>query len=223
MRTLILSCPTLEGEMNNFLQKYHSSAEVRYLPARLHSDMQDIRPILQKIIDENKTFDRIVILLSGCGGSTAGLVASTAELVIPKTHDCIDILLSDENGKVAKRDPVGIYMTGSWYEYHMQTLLNADKQIAELGYEKAAEKLRGIFKKFNKFYVIDTGVFDVEKVKSGLKSLLKILDGTLTIFPGKCSILMKVAKAEITSECFYITPKGGVTGKMSFRLEEKIN
>ena len=52
MRTLILSCPTLEGEMNNFLQKYHSSAEVRYLPARLHSDMQDIRPILQKIIDE---------------------------------------------------------------------------------------------------------------------------------------------------------------------------
>ncbi len=222
MRTLILSCLTLEGEMNNFLQKYNSTVEVRFLPARLHSDMQDIRPLLQKIIDENKTFDRIVILLSGCGGSTAGLVASTAELVIPKTHDCIDILLSDEKGKVAQRDSMGIYMTGSWYEYHMQTLLNADKQIAELGYEKAAEKLRGIFKKFIRFYIIDTGVFDVEKVKAGLASLLKILDGTLTIFPGKCGILQKVAKAEITPDCFYITPKGGVTGRIAFRLEEEI-
>ena len=218
MPTLILSCPTLEQELNHALKLHNSSATVQYLPARLHSDMQDIRPTLQKIIDENTTFDQIVILLSGCGGSTAGLFARTAKIIIPKTHDCLDILLADENCQITNRNPDGIYMTGSWYKYHMQTLLNANKLIDEIGYEKAAEKLRNIFKTLNKFYIIDTGVFDVEEIKMGLTSLIKILDGTLKILPGKYGFLQKVAIGEMTKENFYITPKGEVTGKIPYKF-----
>lgn len=220
MQILILSCPTLEQELNSILQEHQSTAKVKYLPASLHSDMQNIHPTLQKIIDENKTFNRIVILLSGCGGSTAGLIASTAELVIPKTHDCLDILLSErETCEIKNRDPQGIYMTGSWYKYHMQTLLNADKLIAEIGYGQAAEKLKNIFGKLNKFYIIDTGVFETAEVEKGLASLIKILNGTLKIFPGKCGILHKVAEEKITKDNFYITPKGGITPKIPFKFE----
>lgn len=219
MKTLILSCPTLKGELESALHQQGSQAKVTYLPATLHGEMQKIRPTLQGIIDGNKEFDRIVILLSGCGGSTAGIKATTAEVIIPKTHDCLDILLSRRDTcEVESRDPVGIYMTGSWYEYHMKTLLNADKMIEDLGYEAAAKKLREIFGTFNKFYIIDTGVFDVEVVKRGLASLLKILDGTLTIVPGEYGILHRVAADEMTSEHFNITPKGGITPEIPFRL-----
>lgn len=219
MKTLILSCPTLKGELESALHQHGSQAEVTYLPATLHGEMQKIRPTLQGIIDGNKEFDRIVILLSGCGGSTAGIKATTAEVIIPKTHDCLDILLSKRDTcEVDSRDPVGIYMTGSWYEYHMKTLLNADKMIEDLGYEAAATKLREIFGTFNKFYIIDTGVFDVEVVKCGLASLLKILDGTLTIVPGEYGILHRVAAENMTSEHFNTTPVGGTTPKIPFRL-----
>lgn len=219
MKTLILSCPTLKGELESALRQHGSQAQVTYLPATLHGEMQSIRPTLQKIIDNNKEFDRIVILISGCGGSTAGIKATTAEVIIPKTHDCLDILLSQrESCAVESRDPVGIYMTGSWYEYHMKTLLNADKMIADLGYEAAVQKLRGIFGTFNKFYIIDTGVFDVDYVKRGLASLLKILDGILTIVPGEFGILHLVAENKMTAEHFNITPKGGITPSIPFRL-----
>ena len=219
MKTLILSCPTLKGELESALRQHGSQAKVTYLPATLHGEMQSIRPTLQGIIDGNQEFDRIVILLSGCGGSTAGIKATTAEVIIPKTHDCLDILLSDEDGKVAQRDPKGIYMTGSWYEYHMKTLLNADKMIEDLGYEAAAQKLRGIFGTFNKFYIIDTGVFDVEVVKCGLASLIEILDGTLTIVPGEYGILHRVAADEFNPNCFHIVPKGGTVPQMPFKFE----
>ena len=109
------------------------------------------------------------------GGGTVQFSRSSVLILILK----LDILLSDENGKVAKRDPVGIYMTGSWYEYHMQTLLNADKLIEEMGYEAAAVRLRSIFGSFNQFYIIDTGVFDIAAIQQGLASLVKILDGYL--------------------------------------------
>lgn len=219
MKTLILSCPTLKGELESALRQHGSQAKVTYLPATLHGEMQSIRPTLQGIIDGNKEFDRIVILLSGCGGSTAGIKATTAEVIIPKTHDCLDILLSKRDTcEVESRDPVGIYMTGSWYEYHMKTLLNADKMIEDLGYEAAAQKLRGIFGTFNKFYIIDTGVFDVDYVKQGLASLIEILDGTLTIVSGEFGILHRVAADEMTSDHFNITPKGGITPKIPFRL-----
>lgn len=220
MKTLILSCPTLKGELESALRQHGSQTKVTYLPATLHGEMEKIRPTLQKIIDGNQEFDRIVILLSGCGGSTAGIKATTAEVIIPKTHDCLDILLSKRDTcEVESRDPVGIYMTGSWYEYHMKTLLNADKMIADLGYEAAAQKLRGIFGTFNKFYIIDTGVFDVDYVKRGLASLLKILDGTLTIVPGEFGILHRVAADEFNPNYFHIVPKGGTVPQMPFRFE----
>lgn len=220
MKTLILSCPTLKGELESALREHCSQASVTYLPATLHGEMHSIRPTLQKIIDGNKDFDRIVILISGCGGSTAGIKATTAEVIISRTHDCLDILLSSRNScEVTERDPVGIYMTGSWYEYHMKTLLNADKMIAELGYEAAAAKLRSIFGTFNKFYIIDTGVFEVELVKQGLASLIGILDGILKIVPGEYGILHRVATDEFNPNCFHIVPKGGTVPQMPFKFE----
>ena len=223
MKTLILSCPTLKGELESALRQYGSQAKVIYLPATLHGEIQKIRPTLQGIIDGNKEFERIVILLSGCGGSTAGLRATTAELVIPKTHDCLDILLADKDTcQVAQRDVRGIYMTGSWYYYHMQTLLNADKLVEEMGYEAAAVRLRSIFGSFNQFYIIDTGVFDIAAIQQGLASLVKILDGSVRVVTGGYGFLRKLAADAVTAEYFYITPKGGHTKVVPYRLDEEI-
>lgn len=220
MKTLILSCPTLKGELESALHEHGTHVRVKYMPTTLHENMHSIRPTLQKIIDKNKIYDRIVILLSGCGGSTAGIKATTAEVIIPKTHDCLDILLSKRDTcEVESRDPVGIYMTGSWYEYHMKTLLNADKMIAELGYETAAAELRSIFRTFNKFYIIDTAVFDVAEVRQGLATMIKMLNGSLTIVSGEFGILHRVAADEFNPNCFHIVPKGGTVPQMPFKFE----
>ncbi len=222
MKTLILSCPTLEGELNNSLKKYNSPAQVRYLPARLHSDMKDILPYLQNILDNiANDVDRVVLLLTGCGGSTKGLVFRQGELIIPKTHDCLDILLSqNEDCQIKNRDPKGIYMTGSWYEYHMKTLLNADAQVGKLGYDRAKELLRGIFKSFNQFYIIDTGCFAIDQVKQGLKTLVEMLEGEIHIAKGEYGFLKKIAKNEITPDLFHILPAGTPVPALKFRLEE---
>lgn len=221
METLILSCPTLEGELNNSLKKYNSSAQVRYLPSRLHSDMKEILPYLQNILDNLSGVDRVVLLLTGCGGSTKGLVFRQGELVIPKTHDCLDILLSqNENCQVKNRDPNGIYMTGSWYEYHMKTLLNADAQVKKLGYDRASELLRGIFKTFNQFYIIDTGCYDINTVRQGLKTLVEILNGEIHIIKGEYGFLKKIAKNEITPNLFHILSAGTPVPSLKFKLEE---
>ena len=78
------------------LAEHKLDTPVYFLPRRLHADPKELAEYLQNTIDSFDNVDRILICVSGCGGGTAKLRATTAELVIPKTRDCLDLLLSGD-------------------------------------------------------------------------------------------------------------------------------
>ena len=110
MKQVILSCPTLKKEILHLIDELNLDTPVYFLPKRLHSNPQELAEYLQNTIDSFANVDRILICVSGCGGGTAKLRATTAELVIPKTRDCVDILLSKTDIKSINRAPKGIFM-----------------------------------------------------------------------------------------------------------------
>ena len=105
MKQVILSCPTLKKEILHLIEELNLDTPVYFLPKRLHSNPQELAEYLQNTIDSFANVDRILICVSGCGGGTAKLRATTAELVIPKTRDCVDILLSKTDIKSINRAP----------------------------------------------------------------------------------------------------------------------
>ena len=94
MKSVILSCPTLKGELLAVLAEHNVDIPVIFLPKELHRDPKYLHQFVQKTIDEIKDADRIYLCTTGCGGGTIGLKATTAEIVIPRTRDCLDVLLS---------------------------------------------------------------------------------------------------------------------------------
>ena len=208
MKQVILSCPTLKKEIQHLLAEYKLDTPVYFLPKRLHSDPKELAEYLQNTIDSFYNVDRILICVSGCGGGTAKLKATTAELVVPKTRDCVDILLSKTDRASIDRAYNGIFMTESWLDFMQSGELNLERQIAEKGEEEGKAWLRKMFKGFKHFYVVDTGTYDTQVVIDALKPLVEVLDGTIETVPGGYNILRKLVTGDIDDD-FRVIPKEG--------------
>lgn len=193
---VIIACRTLEREIQAAMKETGNSCLVYFLPLKYHVAPKEMAVELQRIIDSLTNVDEVLVCVSGCGGSTKDLKATTADIIIPKTRDCIDILLSDQEGKI-DRDKNGIFFTDNWLEFFKESPMAFEKLVKEYGKEEAKEKFRQIYKGFEHFYIVDTGAYNVEEVKAHLKPLVDILGGELTIVKGRYEILKKMITGKI--------------------------
>ena len=193
---VIIACRTLEREIQAAMKETGNSCLVYYLPLKFHVAPKEMAVELQRIIDSLTNVDEVLVCVSGCGGSTKDLKATTADIIIPKTRDCIDILLSNQEGKI-ERDKNGIFFTDNWLEFFRESPMAFEKLVKEHGKEEAKEKFRQIYKGFEHFYVVDTGAYNVEEVKAHLRPLVDILGGELTAVKGRYEILRKMIAGNI--------------------------
>ncbi len=197
---VVISCRTLEREIQAAMKETGSSYLVYYLPARLHTVPKEMAVELQKIIDGLENVDQVLLCVSGCGGSTKDLKATTADIIIPKTRDCIDILLTKTTTAKIDRDKHGIFFTDNWLTFFKNSPMAFDKLVAEFGKEEAIQHFRQIYRGFEQFYIIDTGAYDVEQLKKELIPLINILEGKLTVVPGRYEVLRKMFAGKIDDD-----------------------
>lgn len=207
MKNVIISCLTLKKEIDMIMKSQNADMDVYYLPYELHSSPEKLHNHLQKLIDSINDADKIMLCVSRCGNSTDGLNATTAELVIPKTDDCLDILLSDKSVDTIKRDNHGIFITESWMGSFRNSSLDLDTMTQKFGKAAAEEKLKNIYNGYTDFYIIDTDAYGIEPVKTYISPLIQLLNGTLHIVEGRCGILHKMVTDQIDND-FYVIPKG---------------
>jgi len=84
------------------------------LSASLHVEPVPLRDRIQEEVDrieaEDPAADAIILGYGLCGGATAGLVARTKPLVLPRAHDCVTIFLgSRERYQQEQADTPGTY------------------------------------------------------------------------------------------------------------------
>lgn len=213
--TVILACPTLRYELERALQESSAGFRVEYLPQRLHSEPEKMHEHLQERIDGLQEAQRVVLCVSNCGGSTAGVLASSVELILPRTRDCLDILLSGDSLASLERDIGGVYFTRGWMDFSRQSEIDLDRLTAKQGRAEAEAYLYELYSTCNKFYIIDTGCYDVDEVKDYVAPLVKLVGGTLSIQKGTYGILRKIAKGQF-DEDFMVVPAGGRVDKDGF-------
>ena len=209
-KTVILSCPTLRGELQSALAAASSEAVVYFIPRRLHSVPKELHEYLQDMIDHFYNVDKIVLCVSGCGGGTAGLRAASSKLIVPRTRDCLDILLSGDSLASLERDISGVYFTESWMECTKESEIDLDKLTEKMGREGAEDYLRRLYNTCNKFYIIDTGCYNVRAVEEYVAPLVKILSGTMKILHGEYGILHKIAEERFDEDFVVVSPGGKI-------------
>lgn len=206
-KCVIISCRTLEKEVMTVIGETGCSYPVYFLPLGLHSDPNKLREYIQNLIDSLGNVDEVLLCVSGCGSGTKGLKATTAGLVIPKTADCIDVLLSKKDGKSIQRDPKGIFMTQSWIDASRNSVLDFEYMVQTRGKEYATAAARRLYAGYEHFYIIDTGTYDINSVQEYLTPLIEAIDGTMDIIPGEYQVLQDLISGN-WGELFQFVPKG---------------
>lgn len=201
MRELIIACETIEGEMRKAMEEENSPREILFLPGYYHSDPKQLNERLKAEIKRHRDYDRIYFAMGNCGGGTEGLETNGPDLILPKVGDCIDILLS---GSDTKRSMSHVYVTESWAEYMKNSTLGLEYLEKNKGKDKAKEYLRKVYKGYETFYVIDTGVYDLKRIDELLGPMLEIIGGKTEVVMGNFEILRKMARGEVDEDFFVI-------------------
>ena len=145
-RKIILSCPTLKKELEKAVEETGFAGEIRFIPQSLHSSPKELQKCLQETIDHMEGMEEILLCVSGCGGATACLQAAGAPLIVPKTRDCVDILLSGDSLKELKRPKDGFFLSYGWMEYMKNSRLDLNRILKEKGLEATEEYMRSMFR-----------------------------------------------------------------------------
>lgn len=216
-KSVILSCPTLKKELLQAVEENGFSGSVCFLPPQLHKSPEHLKEYLQKRIDGLKNIDQILLCVSGCGGGTTGLKATSADLILPKTRDCLDILLSVQGRKDIRRPEKAIFLTEDWAEYMNEIKKRFEGQAEEKGEEYAQNAIQLMFQGFEDFYLIDTGVYDTEEVAHMAMPLIEMVHGRLHKIPGGYGILRKMTQGNF-DEDFIIVKKGNIVRREDFPI-----
>lgn len=177
------------------------------MPEELHDDPGELHSYIQDITDRLENLERIYILPSGCGGGTEGVRATTAEVVIPRTRDCLDILLSEGSLKDIRRDVHGMFFTESWMDFSKKSAIDLDRLTEKMGRSAAEEYLKKLYAKISDFYVIDTGCYDTTPVIEYASKLSGLVEKSVKVIRGGCGILHKIARGAVDDD-FVIVPRG---------------
>lgn len=159
MRYKLISCEVFARPSYMASANSKHIIDMVYTKMRSHLKPDSLREEIQEIIDRTTDqYDAILLGYGLCGNSTAGLIARSLPLVIPRAHDCCTIFLGSRaafNEHFGKT-PSAQWSTACYYErsdgWYSDNALNALTPEQDNSYDKLVEK----YGEENAKYIWDT-------------------------------------------------------------------
>lgn len=97
MKLKLIGCRMLENEIKRIAAECKNDIDITFIRQGLHNEPQTLHCILQNEIDRIAgDFDAILLCYGLCGGGTAGLRSGRYQIVQPRAHDCITLMLGSK-------------------------------------------------------------------------------------------------------------------------------
>jgi len=121
MRLKAIACQVFTREFEDILARSPHTVDLELIPMGLHSLGVAMRPHLQDRIDsaDSLGYDAILLGYALCGRGTEGLRAGKTQLILPRAHDCIGLLMGSRHRYAAYfADHPGVYnRSPGWVEF----------------------------------------------------------------------------------------------------------
>lgn len=206
--TVILCCNTLEDELGLIMKEAGPDIRVIWVEAGMHNQPDKLRENLNQTL-KGLTAGRVLMALGYCGGACAGLITGDFELIIPRTDDCLSLLM----GSMARRGEAGAaaptyFLTAGWLR-HTESLLNAfARDSARFGGEKARRIYKMMLKHYRRFAFIETGAYDISLAEAEISPLAGDFGLALTRLPGDPGWLRRLVSGPWPASEFITVPPG---------------
>jgi hypothetical protein len=138
MKVVLLACAVMRDLVRPHLDD--APVDTIYMDLGLHETPKRMAPALQKELDAIEEPSLVLLGYGLCGTGIVGIEAKRHTLVIPRTHDCIAILLGShqEYMRAMGESPGTYYLTKGWLEAGTDPLKEYESYVERYG-EKTAD------------------------------------------------------------------------------------
>lgn len=228
MRLKAIVCQVFTRETEQAISRSQNDVDVEALPIGMHELGEGMRPRLQARIDaaDGQGYDAIVLGFALCGRGTEGLKAGKTPVVMPRAHDCIDILMGGHSKSMAyfETHPGVYYRSPGWVEFlesatmqpaSMRNVFGDSQPVRELIPSYGDESGRYLNEPFGgggveeqKLTYISTGVPGEEKFRREAHEEADSESREFEEFHGSTEVLERLVSGAWATEEFLIIPPG---------------
>ena len=217
---IIIACGSLRHEFELVIGNNPAPA-IHYLDTDLHRTPARIPGILQAKINElQKAHETILLGYGLCSNGVVGVSATSATLIIPRVHDCLDLFLGFVGWKKSRIDSLAMqyYLTPGTILNHKDPLAIMEREYTpKMGQEMSHWGMKEELKHYNRFALITTDRPDMKSIKAQALRNAHFFETTLVEIESDLKFFKKIIYGPHDTDSFLHLPPGNkVTQEMFF-------
>jgi hypothetical protein len=207
MKTNIVACETIRGELTAALHRLGLDCPVTWLEGRLHDSPARLRARLaEDLAEADGQCERLLLTLGYCGGGVSELKTGGYTTVLPLADDCLSLLLGSMAARKASALVPTYYVTAGWLSYENNMIYDYERLAAKEGQATADRITRMVLKNYRRFGLVNTGVYDLERVAERVGPLAERLGLSVESLPGDASWLDRLLQGPHETGDFLVLP-----------------
>lgn len=202
METRIIACETIKDEIIKALEMAGRDFPTTFLRAGLDNKPENLRQALEA---ELEPLAEPSLILLGYGFSNGALVefpAGKHTLVAPEAEDVICLILGSQTRRDAVlAEKLSYIITDGWLKGD-SLFVDFDKTVEKRGQEKAVKLYKSMLGFYQRFLLVDTGVYDLVPYRKKLEELGGLLGLPVEDAPGDLSWLVRLVSGPPWDDTF---------------------
>ena len=191
--------------------------DCEFLDFNYHGKPDLLHVRLQEIINQSQDYDLIIMTYSRCSNVVVGLLSQRVPLLLPRTHDCISLLLgsNERQLKLLKENPGTYYFSRGWLDHGRTPFAEYLEYVERFGQEKAADLINMLYGSYNKAVLIVTlETKDMEKYREKVCKIADFFGWDVGEEVGDLNLLTAVLNGNVRQDTVYIEPGRMITVDM---------
>jgi hypothetical protein len=221
---VVIACKVFQNLLETYLPDQLIS-QITFLDYGLHRVPKKLREAVQGEIDLIEEPSLVVLGYGLCGNGLDGVKAGEHTLLIPRTDDCIAILLGsyDAYQREFNETPGTYYLSKGWLESGSNPLQEYENYVERYGSEKAAWLMDVQYQNYKRLAFVAHQKADLEKFRSKALEVARYCErwgmryeeilGSDRYVRGLAQVAAAIESAD---EDFLVVPPGGELKQRDF-------
>ncbi len=211
----LIGCDSTKNEVCSLVNP--ATMDCEFLDFNYHGKPDQLHAQLQEIINQSQDYNLIIMTYSRCSNVVVGLFSQRVPLLLPRTHDCISLLLgsNERQLKLLKENPGTYYFSRGWLDHGRTPYAEYLEYVDRYGQERAADLIKLLYGNYNKAVLIVTlGTKDIEKYREKVSKIAEFFGWDVGEEEGDLHLLTSLLHGSNMKDTVYVEPGQKVTVDM---------
>lgn len=202
MHTVIIACKTIEKELLAAMEAEGVDYPIRWIDSGLHNVPKQLNARLQQELDSCAGAQVVLLAMSFCGNSVVGLQTHDFQLVIPRSDDCITLLLDSVERR--KETKYTYFLTEGWLRGERNIGAEYEICVRRYGEKRGKRIFDGLFSHYRYLALVDTGAYDADVAQTEAEHMAQKLGLEYRRMSGSLAHLRQLLRGDWTAERFVL-------------------